>query len=1154
MAKKKCSKPTVSPISRDGYTFTLSFSNIDSDASHIYIERWIYEKKDSASSSNTAKEYKKVKLNSSGNSSWSFTIDPDDYYPFKSDYSQRIDRIKCKVWVDSASLKASEAIIKTYSFQPAAKPTVSLTYTEDGTAFNAYLAPNDDYSIDDSVKKVCTRTYMWITRQVKGGKETKLANYDGNWYTSARTINLRTQIVNDISPTTPVKYTICAYSAGPGGKSDTVKAVHVFAQPKVPKKPTITVLRPTVNSDGQNVNNGFYDVSYDIVTDYQSKASPTFHWYPVDNVTIQYRDQNQHKGASDIYGENMGSWSVAKDNIHYSINKIQTDDLGAVADDNVRYFRLKVEHDGTEVPSYVSNAIAYGKPSNVTNVTATSQVVYEEVNGVQTQKQVMVLNWTNTVNQLYNSAADTTIPKTRLLIFEKTSTKSLIKTIYCTDDEWEDEEYIIEDFDTFDQTLNYGFQIRVGYDNYSTSTNPGASSEILYTSDVYVPNLIKNVRAEKLANNTTVLVTWDNPTAADTITNGIEVAWSTMPHVWESNESPSTATFDNGIMSKAYITGLTAGECYYFWARRYEETDDDTSYGLWSDPSAGILLSDKPNEPTLTTSRSWIKEGGSMTVQWIYSASGNLPQESAQVEVAAIRNIMKSAIVAPIATEQTTQSGNAITSVLGEFDGTFTIPKDGLLLWEIDSVNKYVLFESPCSNNIIVSALTWTAADPSHIAIDGGFFTTSCYTYDSLGDIDYATLDELFGDILWTPLNSVTGEETSCSIDLSVKEQNVYKYPAGNYFLRVVVKNSMGNTSSQPTDFIIATNPTCTLSSSSLVSYSYTTTVDDGTEPDETTTVTALRGFPFSVTVDGEGDLSLYLYSAGNFEYERPDKTHNLFSGDCVWTSEINAGTWSLSNVHLIDNAHYRLQLECVDSDTLLKATPAYIDFEVHWTNQAVAPSDSTVSIDDGIATLVPIMPTGASSTDVCDIYRVTADGNYLCAENVPWGSTVIDTVPTFGNTSDLSYRFCTRTTDGDEAWSDIEYEYEQPGVIINYGLDSVHLPWNVVIDDSRTKQGELRSHLGGTKLYYGQPFIDRKQSLSAEVVKLENEDLVEQLYELSRFTDICYVRTSNCIGYPAAVDVSINREYNNKIVSISLSVTEADSNGEYMASIEEDS
>ena len=298
----------------------------------------------------------------------------------------------------------------------------------------------------------------------------------------------------------------------------------------------------------------------------------------------------------------------------------------------------------------------------------------------------------------------------------------------------------------------------------------------------------------------------------------------------------------------------------------------------------------------------------------------------------------------------------------------------------------------------------------------------------------------------------------------------------------------------------------------------------------------------------GDGDLNLYVYCSDEYSREHPDRTDDIFQGDCVWTSSVEAGSYDISKILLADNARYRVQVECTDPNTLLTAEPQYIDFEVHWEHQAVAPSKSTVTInEDGTATLIPIKPEGALDTDVCDIYRSTADGR---CPNVSWGTKILDRLPTFGETNENSYCFCTRTTEGDEAWSDITYELDGSGIIISYNNKDLKLPWNVTNDDNRSKKGEIRSHLGGTKNYYGQPYIDRSQSLSTEVVKIDDEDLIEQLYELSRHTELCYIRTSNCIGYPAIVDVSISREYNNQIVSVSLSAKEADAENEFLGGI----
>ena len=1077
--KTKLKKPTVS-ITRSGYKFSLSFSNIDNDAEHIWIEKEVWEKQDSSKTSAKQREYKKIRIGAKGNSSWSFTLDKNKYYPFvadgtdskpkESDLKQRISKIICRVWVTgkitnekkvkkdgktttkkTSTNGSSEKVTKTYKFDKAKDPKVDISYDEDGTSFVYAVDINDDYRIDDSYKKVATRAWVWLTKDTKGDgkKAVKVSGHTGKWYNNDVSKQVRKKIATTISPTTPVKYTVHAYAAGPGGKYSVKTKSHVFARPLNPKEPKIKRANLLKNSSVDN-SFGFYNVEWSINTDNG--------WRPVDNVTIQYRDQKQYKGASDIYGENMGSWSTAKGNIKSAIKKIQTDELGAVADDSVRYFRILVEHDGNKVPSYVTGVVDYGKPSNVGSPTVTTSTV----NG----RQALVFSWSTPSTQLYGDKETKLYNgktlgeggRARILIFKNTTaSKGLIKTIKYGSTEWKNNKwtYVLPK-DEIGKTMNFCFQVRVGLDNL----NPGGKSDNLWVYSTSVPEKCTNVVGTKQTNNTVVEVTWDNPETTDTISNGVEVAWSTMPNAWESNSQPSTVQFENGAMTKAYITGLTSGEVYYFWVRRYETSNGNTNYSLWSDPSEGVLMSDEPDIPILTTSRTWIKEGGNLSAQWIYSASGNLPQTSAKIEISTDK-----------------RKWIAIASVDGE--------------------------EDKC------------------------------------------TLD-LSETITGTSSAQFTDDEYVEGSDSNISKK--YKYPAGDYYARVVVSNSMGNACSDPTELTIATNPTCTLSSTSIADYSYGSVVDDANY--ETTTVKALREMPLTVNVTGEGDLDLYIYSIDDFEWEHPDRTETIFSGDCVWTSSVEEGTYVIESANLADNCWYRLQLECTDPDTLLKSEPQYIDFKVMWSHQAVEPTGSSVLINDGVASLTPSKPSGASNSDVCDIYRTTADGRYLCRKDVAWGQVVTDILPTFGDINNTSYCFCTRTQDGDEAFTEIDYELEGSGIIVTYGNKSIALPWNVAIDDNRTKQGEIRSHLGGTKLYFSQPYIDRKQSLTTEVVKVDNEDLINELYELSRYTGLCYIRASNNIGYPATIDVSINREYNNQIVSVSLSATEADANGEYLGSI----
>ena len=1369
---KKLATPKVS-LSRDGYKFILTFSNIDTSsvykATNIHITYSVIEAKDKVKNG----VYKNTDSGSAtigaGHSSWSFTLDKNKYYPYvndggdsndkESDYSQRISGIYFQVWVtggttsettkDSKGNKTttnykatpSDVREKTFTFDNAVDPSVGIAYEQDGTTFTYAVDINDDYGIDDNSRKVATRSWVWLTQATYDDQNEKVVEgHAGKWYDKDKAVNIRKSITDKIPPDVPIKYTVYAYSAGPGGKSEVKSKYHVNARPLAPNAPTFTRLSPTVNSEGQDCNQGFYDVSWNIDTDNN--------WRPVDTVTVQYRDQTQHKVASDIYGEDMGSWSTAKGNIHYTINRIQTDDLGAVANDCVRYFRLLVEHDGIQVPSYVSDIVDYGKPSNVTGVSYTQDVI--TVGDVQ--KQVLSFSWTSPSTKLYN-ATDKAMCA-RILIFKNSDATQPIKTIYYGDEEWKGDtgSWIYEDID-IDKAMTFCFQVRVGYDNMS----PGAKSDNYWTSDIIVPGKITNVKGTKWANNTTVEVTWNNPTEEDTLANGVEVAWSTSPTAWESNSQPSTVSFENGAATKAYINDLTAGETYYFWVRRYEISEGNYNYGIWSDVSKGVLLADEPDIPILSTSRSWIKPGGSIVAQWVYSASGNLPQLSAQVEVG--QNVDFKAMVyddfvktgkvieamaghynkldTPInikkgepyliyfrntpaywlwvATEDFTCY--ALKNVIGENDMieffidedlnslkvsrdamyyerdsviygdhvideqvdiihideitndmTFTLDKTVTLnagemycfhLWfnnwvnnfktynncimftlsetittnkvevfdiatsrtsiplkffvynptpyeEIERLDRIFVFKDPVedaysysfTNNTILKDIRQgyktifilQLNNPVYLYfvpnIDFYSFDELVYSkgngtgsvtfevkstnsdgevatamlsgtaYSSIDDLNtglgyipidpvtvtakaYKTYESIFG---WTPMAYVEGEEYRCAIDFNKMVNNDYIYTTGEYALRVIVKNSLGNTASEKVKLLIAEQPTCSLSSQSIIEYTYTALTGDGGSS-ETITTNAITEMPMLVTVSGDGDLNLYIYCIDDFEWSHPDKSQYIYKGDCVWTAPVQSGTIEITNAPLADNSKYRLQLECVDPDTNLSAESKYIDFEVHWSHQAIAPMDSKVSInDEGHAILTAVKPEGANDTDVCDIYRSTADGRYICCKGVAFGTSIEDILPTFGHTFENAYCFCTRTTEGDEAWSDIEYEYDGSGVIVNFGSDVVALPWNVTINDDRTKQGEVRAHLGGTKTYFGKPYIERKQSISTDMIKLTNEDIIEKLYSLSRYTRLCYVRCSNGVGYPAVVDVSLSREYNKKIVSASLSATEVDS------------
>ena len=115
----------------------------------------------------------------------------------------------------------------------------------------------------------------------------------------------------------------------------------------------------------------------------------------------------------------------------------------------------------------------------------------------------------------------------------------------------------------------------------------------------------------------------------------------------------------------------------------------------------------------------------------------------------------------------------------------------------------------------------------------------------------------------------------------------------------------------------------------------------------------------------------------------------------------------------LDDGAGYRIIATVQDS--LGQSAETSIDFEVHWAHQALIP-DARVSVDhyNMVAFLKPVAPTGAALTDVCDIYRLTADKPELIYPGAEFGEIYVDPFPALGAVPKVRAKF----TDFMGSWS----------------------------------------------------------------------------------------------------------------------------------------
>lgn len=341
------------------------------------------------------------------------------------------------------------------------------------------------------------------------------------------------------------------------------------------------------------------------------------------------------------------------------------------------------------------------------------------------------------------------------------------------------------------------------------------------------------------------------------------------------------------------------------------------------------------------------------------------------------------------------------------------------------------------------------------------------------------------------------------------------------------------------------------IASTSLVEQ--TETVDG-----EERTILALTEIPLSVTVTGAGEggtTRVVIERAEDYHIDRPDEsTFNGFEGETIAIySQTGESAITISNDdligHLDDGASYRLIATVQDG--LGQSAEVSQEFEVHWTHQALAPT-ATVTMDNSnmVAQLTPTAPTGAANTDVCDIYRLSADRPELIYPDAVFGTTYVDPYPTLGEMG--GYRFVLRTANGDYitadntlAWTDVSASLDAPENIIDFGTGRALLEFNTDLSHAWAKDFKETKYLGGSIQGDWNPAVSRTGTINT-VVTADNTETIEIMRRLATYAGICHVRTKDGSSYAADVQVSESyaQDSAHKIISYNLSVTRVDSDG----------
>lgn len=369
------------------------------------------------------------------------------------------------------------------------------------------------------------------------------------------------------------------------------------------------------------------------------------------------------------------------------------------------------------------------------------------------------------------------------------------------------------------------------------------------------------------------------------------------------------------------------------------------------------------------------------------------------------------------------------------------------------------------------------------------------------------------------------------------------------YELTLIVKSESGSYSdeSDPVAFTVAEPPAAEITSTSLVDE--TITDDEGV----TREVKALKALPLTITATGSGEggiLQIVIERAESYRMDRPDESRfDGYEGETIYlVRQIGEEPVTVNREDLMgafdDGAKYRIIATVIDG--IGQTATDELDFEVHWTDQAIIP-DGTVTIEDAVAYIVPIAESPSVGA-TCDIYRLSTDKPELIYPNAEFGTTYVDPYPAIGG----GYRFVYRTVDGDyitqdnrPAWTDVESGFEYDKAIIDFADDRVELYYNVDASHNWSKDFKETHYLGGAIQGDWNAGVSRSTNISGVVLK-PLETAIEGLRRLAVFTGICNVRTLDGSSFHANVEVDETNSHDRKnlISEFSLNVTRVDAEG----------
>lgn len=588
-----------------------------------------------------------------------------------------------------------------------------------------------------------------------------------------------------------------------------------------------------------------------------------------------------------------------------------------------------------------------------------------------------------------------------------------------------------------------------------------------------------------------------------------ELAWADHEDAWESTAEPNTYKVVDRNAVNWVIAGLESGKRWYFRVRLIGEQDGDELVGPWSS-IVSYDLSSVPDKPVLTLNKTVINEGDTVTARWAYAVGKDTEQSFAEIAIVTEETVNNNTVTVytPIASTDVEQSVDI------DYDWT-TGQTYNLAVRITTTADTQSVWSDP---------VAMTVAAPVSVAITDSTITPpSSYT-----EVTDTTIEIYIDGVLDSTSGSGTSEQGTISGGLTTAKYN---------FLY---------NSDRETTTIEASGNTTTVTKEQT-----TITVPANAYP-------MLRVMPLMVTVSGAGSAGttmLTILRTNDYHVDRPDDTaFDGFEGETIYTmSQIGEAAITVNVDDLVgsldDGAQYKVLATVIDEYGQSASTE--LPFTVNWLHKATVPR-ATVVMDRyrRFAKITPIaVDPDIISTDVADIYRITADQPELIYKGAEFGTTYVDPYPGFGDA--CGHRIVTRTANGDYAtasglgWLDTDSDdgdfLEEQQMIIDVDGDQIELPYNITLRNKWTKDFKRTSYLGGSVRGDWNPAVTR--DLTAETVVIRGDELDKQLAmrDLAGYAGVAHIRTPDGSSLTCDIQIDEAQAYSTKKISYTLTVLAID-------------